>query len=226
MRKLALLAYVLAAPLPWSLRRLALRAACGFSIHKTARISRLAFLLPAHLEMGPNSYVGAFTVCKGLDLLMIKERGHIGAFNWITAFPLGTGSRHFELDPERKPQLIVERHAAVTSRHILDCTDEIVIGAFSTFAGFRSQILTHSIDLKESRQRCKPVRIGHHCFVGTGSVLLGGSALPDCSVLGAHSLLTTCYETPGYLYGGVPARPIKQIEPGSAYFSRAEGYVL
>ena len=87
-------------------------------------------------------------------------------------------------------------------------------------------ILTHSIDLKESRQRSKPVHIGHHCFVGTGCVLLSESALPDCSVLGAHSLLASRLETPGYLYAGNPAKPIKPVEPDAKYFSRDTGYVL
>ena len=226
MSKLAMLAFVCAAPLPWRLRRLALQAMCGFAIHKTAHISRLALVLSARLEMGPGSYIGPFTVCKGLELLRLEEYGFIGPFNWITAFPLGTRSRHFELDPGRKPQLIVERHAAITNRHIIDCTDEVTIGAFSTFAGFRSQILTHSIDLKESRQRSKSVHIGHHCFVGTGCVLLSGSALPDCSVLGAHSLLASRLETPGFVYAGNPAKPIKLVEPDAKYFFRDTGYVL
>jgi acetyltransferase-like isoleucine patch superfamily enzyme len=226
MSKLALFMFVCSAPLPWRLRRLVLQALHGFVIHKTARISAFALVLPRRLEMGPGSSIGAFTVCKGLDLLRLDERAFIGAFNWITAFPLGTKSRHFELDPGRTPRLIVARHGAVTSRHIIDCTDEVVIGAFSTLAGFRSQILTHSVDLRDSRQRCKPVRIGHHCFVGTGSVLVGGSVLPDCSVLGAHSLLANCLESPGYVYAGIPAKPIKPIEPGDKYFTRDTGYVL
>ncbi len=226
MSKLAMLAFAVAAPLPWRLRRMVLKAACGFVIHRTAFISRFALVLPSRLEMGPNSHIGALTFCKGAELLRLDEYGFIGPLNWITAFPLGTGGRHFELDPERKPHLIVERHAAITSRHLIDCTDEVKIGAFTTFAGFRSQILTHSIDLNQSRQRCKPVHIGHHCFVGTGCVLLGGSSLPDCSVLGAHSLLASRHETSGYFYGGVPAKLIKPIDPEAKYFSRTAGFVL
>lgn len=226
MSKLAMLAFAAAAPLPWRLRRMVLKAACGFVIHKTAFISRFALVLPSRLEMGPNSHIGALTFCKGAELLRLDEYGFIGPLNWITAFPLGTGARHFELDPERKPHLIVGRHAAITSRHLIDCTDEVKIGAFTTFAGFRSQILTHSIDLNQSRQRCKPVHIGHHCFVGTGCVLLGGSSLPDCSVLGAHSLLASRHETSGHFYGGVPAKLIKPIEPEAKYFSRTSGFVL
>jgi UDP-3-O-[3-hydroxymyristoyl] glucosamine N-acyltransferase len=225
MSKLKQLIAIAIVPLPWRLRRAVLNTVCGYKIDRTAKISRWALLLPARLEVGAHAYIGAFTVCKGLTLLKVEESGWIGALNWITAFPEGTGSRHFADATGRKPQLIVERHAAITNRHLIDCTDEVSIGAFTTFAGFRSQILTHSIDLKESRQRAKPVRIGHHCFVGTGCVLLGGSVLPDCSVLGAQSLLNERHETPHYLYGGVPAKPIKPIDPEAQYFSRTSGYV-
>ena len=226
MSKLGLIAAVCVAPLPWRIRRVFFNSILGYKIDKTAMISRWSLVLPAHLEMGPHSRIGPFTVCKGLERLRLEERGYIGALNWITAFPLGTGSRHFEMDAGRKPQLIVERHAAITSRHLIDCTDEVVVGAFSIVAGFRSQILTHSIDLKESRQHCKPVHIGHHCFVGTACVCLGGSALPDESVLGAHSLLNEHHSMSGYLYGGVPAKPIRPVDPESKYFSRITGYVL
>jgi acetyltransferase-like isoleucine patch superfamily enzyme len=226
LRTLKLLAYLATVAMPWRLRRVVLRTVCGFDIDKTAFISRFALALPSRLEMGPGSFIGAFTVCKSVSLVRLEDHGRIGALNWITGYPTGTGSRHFELDPDRNPCLIVERHAAITSRHLIDCTDEVRIGAFSTFAGFRSQILTHSIDLKQSRQRCKPVSIGHHCFVGTGCILLGGSSLPDCSILGAGSLLVSRPDRPGYLYGGVPAKPIKPVEPGAEYFSRSTGFVI
>lgn len=85
--------------------------------------------------------------------------------------------------------MIVGEHSAITNRHLIDCTDRVTLGRFTTFAGFRSQILAHSIDLAECRQSARPVTIGDYCFVGTDCVLLGGSALPDCSVLAAKSLL-------------------------------------
>ena len=226
MTKLKLIGFAIAWPLPWRLRRVVLQLLCGYRIARTAAISRWSLVLPVRLEMGEGSNIGPFTVCKSMSLLRLEEKVRIGAFNWITAFPAGTGSRHFDLDTDRKPQLIVERHAAITSRHLIDCTDEVRIGAFTTFAGYRSQILTHSIDLKQSRQRCKPVRIGEYCFVGTGCILLGGSSLPDRSVLGAHSLLASAPEATGYLYGGVPAKPIKAIDAEDLYFSRATGFVV
>ena len=57
-------------------------------------------------------------------------------------------------------------------------------------------------------------------------MLLGGSALPPCSVLGAKSLLNRAYSGRYFLYGGVPAKPIKALPETMAYFQRKSGYVM
>ena len=102
----------------------------------------------------------------------------------------------------------------------------MTIGAFTTFAGFQSQILSHSIDLAASRQSSQPVTIGEYCFVGTNCVLLGGAVLPDRSVLGAKSLLNKAFTDTGYLYGGVPAKPLQPLPVAdTAYFHREVGMV-
>jgi acetyltransferase-like isoleucine patch superfamily enzyme len=102
----------------------------------------------------------------------------------------------------------------------------VTIGSFTTFAGFQSQILTHSIDLENNRQSSAPVRIGDYCFVGTNSVFLGGSALPDYCVLGAKSLVNKSFSDTHTLYGGVPAQAIKKLSPELKYFTRSEGFVF
>ena len=174
--------------------------------------------------MGERASVGHLTVVKGASLVRLGESASIGNLNWITAFASGD-ARHFSHQTNRKPELIVEEQAAITNRHLIDCTNIVTIGAFSTFAGFRSQILTHSIDIAEGRQSSQPVTIGRYCFVGTGCVVLGGSVLPDYSVLGAMSLLNKEYSETYWLYAGVPAKPVKMIEKGSKYFTRMTGFV-
>jgi len=116
-------------------------------------------------------------------------------------------------------------HAAITKHHHLDCTSAIDIGAFTTIAGYRSQFLTHSIDLQRNRQDAAPISIGAYCFVGTAVVILGGASLPDKSVLGAKALLNKSLSVPGTLYAGVPARAIRPIDPSAAYFTRQRGFV-
>jgi acetyltransferase-like isoleucine patch superfamily enzyme len=121
--------------------------------------------------------------------------------------------------------LTLGAHAAVTKSHHLDCTDRIDIGAFTTLAGYRSQLLTHSIDLAHNRQDAAPIVIGEYCFVGTAVVVLGGARLPARSVLGAKALLNHAHVEPGWLYAGVPARPVQALPEDAAYFRRTTGFV-
>jgi hypothetical protein len=210
--------------LPASWRRSFLQAQFGYKIHPTCRLG-FAWISPARLIMEEGSEIGHLTVCKGIDLLYLKSHASIGRGNWITGYPLG-GSPHFAEEKDRQPQLILEEHAAITHRHLIDCTNSVVVGRFTTVAGWQSQILTHSIDLARNRQASAPVRVGAYCFVGTNSVLLPGSVLPDFCVLGAKSLLNRVLTDQYRLYAGVPAGPIKQLSPDYEYFRRTRGFVV
>jgi acyl-[acyl carrier protein]--UDP-N-acetylglucosamine O-acyltransferase len=215
---------VLSFLLPWSWRRSFLEKQFGFQIHPTSRIG-LAWILPNRLIMEEGSSIGTATVCKNIDLLHLKTQATIGRGNWITGFPLGP-SPHFAHQTDRRPELILGEHSAITNRHLLDCTNSVTIGRFTTFAGFHSQIISHSIDLEQNRQSSQRVRVGDYCFVGTNCVLLGGSVLPDFCVLGAKSLLNKSFTDTYQLYGGVPARPIKALSRDCKYFQRTEGFVV
>lgn len=209
--------------LPWPVRRSILEKQFGYSIHPSSYIG-LSWILPRRLIMEENSRIGHFTLCKNIDRLHLGAHAIIGPLNWITGFPTGP-SRHFAHQPDRSPELLVETHAGISSRHLIDCTARVRIGAFATIGGYRSQLVTHSIDLGASRQSAEPIEIGEYCFVGTNCVLLGGSSLPHHSVLGAQSLLNKKWEEPYRLYGGVPAKPLKELSQEMEYFRRTEGFV-
>ena len=209
--------------LPWSLRRSFLEKLLGYSIHPTSHIG-FAWILPRRLVMEEHSRIGHFNLCKNIDLLHLGAHAIIGQLNWITGFPSGD-SRHFAHQTDRHPELIVETHAGISSRHLIDCTARVRIGAFATVGGFRSQLLSHSIDLAASRQSAEPIEIGEYCFIGTNAVVLGGSVLPHHSVLGAQSLLNKKWDQPYQLYGGVPAKPLKELSPELEYFRRTKGFV-
>jgi acetyltransferase-like isoleucine patch superfamily enzyme len=209
--------------LPWSLRRRFLELQFGYILHPTSRIG-LAWISPRCLIMEENSRIGHLTVCRNIDLLHLGAHAIIGQLNWITGFPTGS-SRHFAHQTDRRPELILESHAGISSRHLIDCTERVRIGAFATLGGFRSQLLTHSIDLEAARQSSEPIEIGEYCFIGTEAVILGGSSLPHHSVLGAKSLLNKKWSEPFHLYGGVPARPLKKLSEEMEYFRREKGFV-
>lgn len=181
------------------------------------------WVFPKKLRMEAGSRIDHGTVVKGLEELTMEENAYIGRLNWITGEPMESNA--FLSERQRNPKLILEKEAAITNRHLIDCTDEVLIGAFSTVAGFRSQILTHSINLHESRQECHSISIGSYCFIGTGVIILGGAKLPDYSVLGAGAVLNKKFEQCYRLYAGVPAREIQLLEGDKKYFSRKIGYV-
>ncbi|MBV9695418.1 MAG: acyltransferase [Gammaproteobacteria bacterium] len=210
--------------LPWALRRPLLCWLYGYRLHPRSRIG-VAWIYPRHLSMEQGASIGHLTVIKGLDCVSLGAHASIGRLNWITAYPRGAG-RHFTHLTERQPVLQLGEHAAITHRHIIDCTERVRIGRFSTVAGYRSQILTHSVDLRECRQDAHPVEIGEYCFVSTACILLGGSGLPDHSVLGANALLNEVHQQPWRLYAGIPARPVAQLDPAAKYFTRARGFIL
>jgi hypothetical protein len=209
--------------LPWPLRRAILRRFFGYQIADTSRIG-LSWICPKKLILKDGARIGHLTMCKSIDLLQLGESASIGNLNWITGYPSDLPG-HFEHQPERRPELILGRDSAITNRHLVDCTASVKIGSFATFAGFASQLLTHSINLQTNRQEAYPITIGDYCFVGTNCVLLGGSALPDYAVLGAKSLLNRAHTDRYFLYGGVPAKPIKALPESHLYFQRKSGFV-
>jgi len=209
--------------LPWGLRRRLLNLLPGFQLAPGSHIG-LSIAAVDALWLAPGARISHLTLLKGLCRVELAAGASIGRGNWITGFPL-IDSQHFAHLPHRRPQLLMHAHSAITNRHLIDCTDTVTIGAFATFAGFRSQILTHSIDIGEGRQSARAVSIGAYSFVGTGVILLAGSALPDHSVLAAGSVLHKAHDEPYRLYAGNPAVIRSTLDDQARYFLRVQGFV-
>jgi len=210
--------------LPWKLRRHFLNIFWGYKIDPKAKIG-FSIILAKQLIMDSYSEIGNFTICKPIDLLHICNYGILGNFVTITGYPTNLKD-HYAHITNRKCTLIIGDHSAITNRHYIDCTAGVNIGNFTTIAGIRSQILTHSIDLLLNRQNAIPIEIGHYCFVGTDCVLLPGAKLPDFSILSAKSLLNKHLEETDCLYGGVPVIKIKNLQRNEIeYFNRIVGFV-
>jgi acetyltransferase-like isoleucine patch superfamily enzyme len=209
--------------LPWPLKRLVLQKFLRFRIDKSARIG-WSWLDIKQLEMGPGSSIGHFNIFKGIDQVVIGESSKIGRFNLITCVPT-SDKRHYRHIDGRETALCIGKHSAITMRHIFDCNAPVIIGDFTTVAGYRSQFLTHSIDIQSCRQDAKPIQIGSYCFVGTACVVMGGASLPNRSVLGACSCMRDAFADEMSLYAGVPAKFKKQIQSDAEYLRRTMGWV-
>lgn len=204
--------------LPWGLRRRILAGLFAWNLAEDARIG-IAAISAKRVELGTGSRVGNFTVCRGLDNLVLGPRALIGKANWITAHPRGSPS----FGEARVPELILERDAAISGQHLIDCTNRIHLGQFATLGGWRSQVLTHTLDLGSNRQSCQPIMIGEYSFIGTGVILLPGAQVPARSVVAAGSVVASALEEELVKYAGVPARRIKSLNGDELYFSRSTG---
>ena len=209
---------------PWFIRRKLMCFLFGYKIHKKAYIGK-SIIISDYLYMSENSTIGNLTFCKNIGNLHLGKSARLGSLNYITGFPQH-GKGFFEHKTKRQCQLIIGNHSAITSRHFLDCSAGIIIGDFTTFAGIKSQVLTHSIDVYKNIQDCDPVTIGTYCFIGTGVTILGGSKIPDYSVLGSSSLVNKKLIETHTLYAGVPAKKIRElIHDEVSYFKRSVGIV-
>jgi acetyltransferase-like isoleucine patch superfamily enzyme len=195
-----------------------------YEIHPLAKIG-FSWIYPKKLIMCADSQIGHFNVAIHLDLISVGKNSSIARGNWITGFSTNTDSKHFLHQKDRESNLIIGEHSAITKNHHIDCTNLIKIGNFVTVAGYSSQFLTHSINIELNIQDSKPIIIGDYCFVGTSSIILGGANLPSFCVLGANSLLNKSFSIPYRLYGGNPAKEIKELSKGSKYFNREVGFV-
>ena len=204
--------------MPWKLKRWFLIHFYHYEIHPTARIG-LSYIYPKHLIMEEGAAIGHLNVAIHLELIHMCKYCTISQKNWITGFPLRDKS-NFQDFPARKPYLIMEKDSAITKQHLIDCTDTVIIGELTSIGGYGTQILSHSTSLKNNRQACAPIKIGHHCFVGTRSIILPGSVLPNHSVLGDGAMLKKQFGEEYALYGGVPAKFIKKMDESYAFFSR------
>ena len=176
-----------------------LLTACGHRIAPGAVArSNLVWKVGA-VEMAPHSRIHRWNVLKGLKVVRLGAHATIGKNNIITAngayAPLASGAR-----------LELGEHSYITSRHGLDCSGSFHLGPFSALAGFGSQVLSHSIDLTRDAQTAYPIVIGERSFIGAKCLLLGGSSLPERSVLAAGSVLTDAERTESGLWAGVPAK--------------------
>jgi hypothetical protein len=208
--------------LPWTLRRRALALFLGFSIAPSARVG-FSLLLCRRVRIAAGCRLGSLTLVKGIEELTMEEGSRLGSLNWVTGLPLANKSFFYD-QPDRYPALILGRSASITSRHYIDCTDRVTLGEFTVFGGWQSQLLTHSIDVAEARQRAAPVEIGRYCFIGTRVIFLKGAVLPDRCVVAAGSVYGRRDSEPLGLYSGVPAARVRELDAEHRFFHRQLGH--
>jgi serine acetyltransferase len=206
--------------LPASRLKNALLRIAGWNIHPEATIGPCLMLRLEGVSLGAGSSIGPFNVFRNLRSLDMAEGSTIDSWNWASA----ATSISFCDNPLART-LSLGAHSAVTSRHYIDATGGVTIGAHATVAGHRTTILTHGIDLYAGTQRAAMVQVGAYSIVSSNTKMTPGSVVPDRCVIGMGSVVAKGLALPLMLYAGVPARPVKPLDPASRYFQKTTSVV-
>jgi acetyltransferase-like isoleucine patch superfamily enzyme len=217
-RRARALMQVLMVLLPWSIRRRACAALFRWSLHPTSHIG-LSIVDADVVILAEGSRIGHFSVVRDLTLLEMGTGALIGNWNWITA------ARPFRRHMEASGTLRIGRESAITSRHYVDCSGGVLIGAFVTLAGVRTTVITHQINRARGIQSASPVTIGDGALISSCVKFVPGATVPQDSVVGMGAVVVGRLVEPNGLYVGVPARLVKALSQDDAYSHRTQGHV-
>lgn len=105
------------------------------------------------------------------------------------------------------------------------CADQVTIGpGTSVLARATITDIDHSYEafdmpLADQPVRIHATRIGAHCFIGSGALILAGTQLGDHCVVGANAVVRGSYPA-GTVLAGAPARILRQYDPASRLWHR------
>jgi len=152
------------------------------------------------LEIGDHVRIGHLNIIRGGDEVHLGRYSEIVRMNEINSIP----------DPdvvnENDPTLLLGDGSIVTTGHKIDFTDRVEIGRRTILGGRNSSLWTHN------RQRTMPITIGSLAYVGSEIRMAPGTSIPSRSIVGIGSVITSRLLEEGKLIGGVPAKPIRDLD--------------
>jgi acetyltransferase-like isoleucine patch superfamily enzyme len=192
----------------------------GYRIGKRVRIG-LSLVDARDCEIDQDVKIGHLNIIIDVERLSIGDHVRIGHLNIIRGgreVRLGRYAEIFRMnvinsipDPiivtPADPRFILGPGSIVVEGHKIDFTDRVEIGRRSILGGRNSSLWTHN------RQRTLPVKIGSFAYVGSEIRVSPGGAIPSRCVVGIGSVITGELTDENYLIAGVPAKPIKPLEP-------------
>jgi maltose O-acetyltransferase len=109
----------------------------------------------------------------------------------------------------------IGRGTFVNTGCLFDCFAPIEVGERCSF-GMRVTLITSTHEPGDASQRAgalsgRTIRIGDGTWVGACATILPGVTIGDGCVIGAGAVVTSDCD-PGWLYAGVPAKPIRRLD--------------
>ncbi len=181
----------------------------GHDVHKSAYIG-FSYLNIKNITIGEKCYIGVGNIFTHLDTLVMHTGSRINRWNRFTS------------DSTCDAKLRLHRHASISLRHYFDVCDLVEIGANTIVAGHRSTFFTHSKGV-ETIDYVKPIIIGEWCYLGSSLCVAPGVRIGDHCFVGMGSVLVGDMSKYNYsLLGGNPAKVRKEFPKNSAYFIQGD----
>jgi acetyltransferase-like isoleucine patch superfamily enzyme len=219
MSKLRLAALALVALLPSFLKRPCYRYGFGYQVGKRVRIGlsiidarkciieddvRIGHLNVVigvkELEVGDHARIGFLNILRGGDQIRLGRFSEIIRMNEINSIPDPVVVNPIE------PVFHLGEGSVITTGHKIDFTDRVEIGRRTILGGRNSSLWTHN------RQRTRPIVIGSFSYIGSEIRVAPGGAIPSRCIVGIGAVITRELKEENCLIGGVPAKPIKQLQ--------------
>jgi acetyltransferase-like isoleucine patch superfamily enzyme len=222
--KFKLLVLASIALLPSFLKRLCYRIFFGYRIGKRVRIG-FSIIEAGACEIGDDTRIGHLNLIIGVRKFKLGDHVKIGHLNIIRGGDEVVLGRYAELlrlneiNSIREPDVVnpvdprfsLGPGSIVTTGHKIDFTDRVAIGRRTIIGGRNSSIWTHN------RQRTLPITIGDFAYVGSEIRMAPGSSIPSRCIVGIGSVITARLTDEEHLIAGVPAKSVKELEPGDKF---------
>ena len=124
-------------------------------------------------------------------------------------------------------QIGIETNPGLNPGCYIHGVNRIYIDDYTQF-GPNVGLMSGNHDLYDFRkqQAAKPIRIGKHCWIGMGVVVLPGVELGDFTIVGAGAIVTKSFPEGKCVIAGNPAKKIKDLDPESCiYFQTENPYI-
>lgn len=209
MKKVKFLLVLLVGLLPAHPVKNALLNRLGHQIHPTAKLGPVLLVKVLRIEIGARTHVWGLSTFRNLRGVRIGTDATMMRFNTVWALPgfRKTGAA----DPVHVGILSMGNDTLVTKGHDLDCSGGFIMEEWSAIAGRETLVYTHSYDPSSHTLSCAPTRLEEGAFIAARTTVAMGAVLPHHSVLAMGGVLMPGATKPNTLYGGVPARPVKDI---------------
>ena len=215
--RIRLVALAVVAILPMPLKRLAYRLQ-GFEVAGSARVGwSLLDARSCHLgegvmighgnlvtevgrlDLGDHVRIGHLNIVRGGEEVILERWSEVLRLNVINSIvdPI--------LTTPATPRFRLGAGAIVTTGHKIDFTDRVDIGRRAIIGGRGSSLWTHN------RQQTGPLTVGEQTYLGSECRMAPGAVVAPRSVVGMGAVVVGQLDRPEWLYGGVPARPIKPL---------------